>query len=326
LILPIQRIPRYNLLLNELIKHTWQDHRDYEKLVQAGEKMREVAVYVNEKKREFENISKVREIQNSFVGKAENLVDPTRKFVRSDVVAVWTGTNDSDKKQRELILNMFNDLIVISSQSVKNGSLKFKEAIKIARVHIKEHKLRKWTIKKNDSSGGLMPVRKYSSSTSGTGTGGMSTPDRRGSNADKLGSLERRNSIHTWSVKNTLELCNATEETMLKVVFDNPLVYAAWIEEFSKLKNELDANEHHQKALEEKVLQKAHHKTEETKEKLEDSLSKSLEERKANWRKSLQNRRNSGDLPSGAQSKEGSLREGSLSQSFLDKLKEATNE
>lgn len=95
--------------VQELIKYTEKDHRDYNNLVEAQGKMKEVAAYVNEvccevemctlkkirmsttmcvpfidmcmwyvywqhivqKKREFENISKVRELQNSFEGKAE---------------------------------------------------------------------------------------------------------------------------------------------------------------------------------------------------------------------------------------------------------------
>jgi hypothetical protein len=93
------RIPRYSLLLTDLVKHTWEDHRDYVDLCGAlkqvqvrrgtndrGRKGRgrrevkgkmrlniiqEVALYVNEKKREAENISRVLEIQNNFTGKYE---------------------------------------------------------------------------------------------------------------------------------------------------------------------------------------------------------------------------------------------------------------
>ncbi len=48
LILPIQRIPRYNLLLEDLIKHTPEQHVDYGLLVQASEKMKAVANDLNQ--------------------------------------------------------------------------------------------------------------------------------------------------------------------------------------------------------------------------------------------------------------------------------------
>jgi len=56
LIMPIQRIPRYVLLLQDLFKHTRKSHPDYVSLKSALEKMRQVAGYVNEKKREKQKI------------------------------------------------------------------------------------------------------------------------------------------------------------------------------------------------------------------------------------------------------------------------------
>jgi hypothetical protein len=32
LIMPVQRIPRYNLLLTDMMRHTWEDHPDYNNL------------------------------------------------------------------------------------------------------------------------------------------------------------------------------------------------------------------------------------------------------------------------------------------------------
>lgn len=68
LILPVQRIPRYNLLLTELIKHTWTDHMDYDNLKKSLEKIQQVASYMNERKREAETLSKMIEIQNRVTG------------------------------------------------------------------------------------------------------------------------------------------------------------------------------------------------------------------------------------------------------------------
>jgi hypothetical protein len=47
LIRPIQRIPRYNLLLNELLKATPQNHPDYPMLEDAKIMMKEISKHVN---------------------------------------------------------------------------------------------------------------------------------------------------------------------------------------------------------------------------------------------------------------------------------------
>lgn len=61
----------------------------------------------------------------------QNLVDPSRKFVRSDVVAQWTTSVDSDKKHNEMVLTLFNDIIVVSTMSSgRRGTLKFLNSFK----------------------------------------------------------------------------------------------------------------------------------------------------------------------------------------------------
>jgi len=68
LILPIQRIPQYNMLLSDLLKNTWPEHSDYKNIKQAVKTMREIASLVNEKKRESENIERVLELEAKIDG------------------------------------------------------------------------------------------------------------------------------------------------------------------------------------------------------------------------------------------------------------------
>jgi hypothetical protein len=44
--MPVQRIPRLKLMLEELLKNTWKEHEDYEDLVAASKRVAEVAEYV----------------------------------------------------------------------------------------------------------------------------------------------------------------------------------------------------------------------------------------------------------------------------------------
>lgn len=54
LLKPIQRVLKYPLLLQELIKNTEETHADYEDLVKALKCMQDVASYINEIKRRHE--------------------------------------------------------------------------------------------------------------------------------------------------------------------------------------------------------------------------------------------------------------------------------
>jgi hypothetical protein len=67
LIMPIQRVARYGLLLRELIKQTWQDHDDYQDLLEALKTIDSVTAYVNEHKAKMVNFEKVKAIQAMMV-------------------------------------------------------------------------------------------------------------------------------------------------------------------------------------------------------------------------------------------------------------------
>lgn len=69
LIQPVQRVPRYRLLLAELLKCTPETHPDYEPCEKALLKIEDVAIHVNESVRAKENQEKLLQIQESFSGK-----------------------------------------------------------------------------------------------------------------------------------------------------------------------------------------------------------------------------------------------------------------
>jgi len=83
LILPIQRIPRYVLLIQELLKNTPEDHEDYNGLSQALKEMRSVAEFLNEEKRNAENAIQVDLISKQLIPTI-SLVAPHRRFLFED--------------------------------------------------------------------------------------------------------------------------------------------------------------------------------------------------------------------------------------------------
>jgi hypothetical protein len=82
LILPVQRIPRYRLLLTDYLKNTPQNHTDYENIEQALASVTQVADFVNETIRDREKIEEMLDIQRSLVGLNESLFVPGRRFVK----------------------------------------------------------------------------------------------------------------------------------------------------------------------------------------------------------------------------------------------------
>eukprot|EP01133_Synstelium_polycarpum_P014561 gene14561-17208_t len=68
IIIPVQRIPRYVLLLEEMVKVTDASHPDRAQLVGSLSKMQNIADHVNEKRRDFENVTHVSMLQDAIVG------------------------------------------------------------------------------------------------------------------------------------------------------------------------------------------------------------------------------------------------------------------
>jgi len=68
IIIPVQRIPRYVLLLEEMVKVTEASHPDRQQLAGSLTKMQSIADHVNEKRRDFENVTHVSLLQDAIIG------------------------------------------------------------------------------------------------------------------------------------------------------------------------------------------------------------------------------------------------------------------
>lgn len=68
-ITPVQRVPRYGLLIRDLLKATPTTHPDYKQLCDAGERIEDIAADINLKIRESEiaqNFAKVMDRGSEF--------------------------------------------------------------------------------------------------------------------------------------------------------------------------------------------------------------------------------------------------------------------
>ncbi len=69
LIMPVQRVPRYALLLRELLKATPAGHPDAAGLALALQKVDEITAFLNEQKRKAEDFSRILALHDKLTGK-----------------------------------------------------------------------------------------------------------------------------------------------------------------------------------------------------------------------------------------------------------------
>ena len=113
LIMPIQRIPRYRMLLEEVVKYTPEEHIDYKDLCTALETIKEIAKFINERKRESEYMDKVVKIQSKIKGLNMIIVHPLRRLLKRGVLL---RVNEAGA-QEERYFYLFNDMMLSTIES-----------------------------------------------------------------------------------------------------------------------------------------------------------------------------------------------------------------
>ncbi|KAF9092920.1 hypothetical protein BGX23_003797 [Mortierella sp. AD031] len=113
LMLPVQRIPRYRMLLEGLLRHTPEDHPDHRKLQTAFVSMEQTANFVNETIRQHEMFGEMVDLQSKITGMNENLIIPGRTLLKRG--NVWKVCR-RNVQLRMIIL--FSDCIVWTSPSL----------------------------------------------------------------------------------------------------------------------------------------------------------------------------------------------------------------
>ncbi|CAK6970374.1 rho guanine nucleotide exchange factor 17-like [Scomber scombrus] len=123
MIKPVQRIPRYELLVKDLLKHTSEDHPDHCLLLDAQRNIKRLAEKINKGRRSAEEAERearvIQEIEAHIEG-VEHILNPQRKFLRQEIV--MEAKTVGGKKDRSLFL--FSDLIICTTLKRKSGSLR----------------------------------------------------------------------------------------------------------------------------------------------------------------------------------------------------------
>jgi hypothetical protein len=111
MILPVQRIPRYELLLRELVRHTEESHLDYADLTQALSEITRVGVFINEQQRKNEAINKSMDVSLLF---GKQLYEGTgiKVFLRNTRQFLYEGLIKERSLGKQVHLFLFNDILV----------------------------------------------------------------------------------------------------------------------------------------------------------------------------------------------------------------------
>jgi len=118
LIQVIQRIPRYILLITDLIKHTSGPHADYDDLCDALEALKVSADQINENKKQVEDVEDVKAKCALITGLNQDLAVLGRYVVKSGTL------NPTEYKKAEYFIFFFNDLLLITTRDGKKYKLK----------------------------------------------------------------------------------------------------------------------------------------------------------------------------------------------------------
>ncbi len=124
LIMPVQRVPRYKLLLSELIKNTEDTHRDYSDLLSAHSSIDKVAVHINEELRRGLNVARILALQSRFSGNID-LLKPGRVLLL-DGPATKRGRRGEDP----YYFVLFNDSLCYATTGM-GGKLKMHRELPI---------------------------------------------------------------------------------------------------------------------------------------------------------------------------------------------------
>ncbi|XP_070774652.1 guanine nucleotide exchange factor VAV3-like [Enoplosus armatus] len=119
LVVPMQRVLKYHLLLQELVKHT-HDAADKSNLKIALDAMKDLAQYVNEVKRDNETLREIDQYQRSI----ENLNQPLISYGRPKGDGEVRMVSSIDKRKQDRHIFLFDVAVIICKRRGDNYEMK----------------------------------------------------------------------------------------------------------------------------------------------------------------------------------------------------------
>ncbi|XP_075435050.1 guanine nucleotide exchange factor VAV2 isoform X2 [Ascaphus truei] len=124
MVVPMQRVLKYHLLLKELLSHT-ADCPERHTLKEALEAMQDLAMYINEVKRDKETLKKISEFQSSI----ENLQVKLEEFGRPKIDGELKVRSIVNQSKQDRYLFLFDKVVIVCKR--KGYSYELKEIIEL---------------------------------------------------------------------------------------------------------------------------------------------------------------------------------------------------
>lgn len=140
LIMPVQRIPRYIMLLQDCIDHVsdFYDASWKQMLENALQHCRKLALHVNEAKRDNDNTERLAVLAETYVkGFLEPLVIPERAFFLEVEARELVTVMPPESRERMLLL--FSDMVMVTEKRIKKTKKVHKMLSKTFRFHYLYH-------------------------------------------------------------------------------------------------------------------------------------------------------------------------------------------
>lgn len=115
-ITPVQRVPRYRLLLEQLLKNTPAEHPDFAPLTQAVQLVSDKAAEINKKMVLVDQQKRMMELHRRFIAAPmanEELVQPWRSLT-AEFGAKWLKIVAGEIQEVDATLYLFNDIFVLA--------------------------------------------------------------------------------------------------------------------------------------------------------------------------------------------------------------------
>jgi len=127
LIMPVQRIPRYQLLIRDLIKNTHDTHPDYKLLNKALGKIANTAKHINDSMNRQKRALKLHEIQGLFIPnkKMPPILAPNREHIKDGPLRKLNRHGEVDG----LNFWLFTDVLVYGLFNMRKNAYEFRRMI-----------------------------------------------------------------------------------------------------------------------------------------------------------------------------------------------------
>ncbi|KAN0022069.1 hypothetical protein ACTFIU_004233 [Dictyostelium citrinum] len=224
LIQPIQRLPRYELLLRDLLKSTSTQHKDHKYLSKGIVKIKEITMYVNDQQKERENLSQVIQIQK------ELIMDNIKLSFSSATRLIREGEIKVSKKKSWNYMYLFNSQLVIIQK--KDDKKLVKEVIQLEQLGIRDDNNSNNTIT-NDSGTDLI-------STSSNNLLLLSSPDLSSSGGVSNNAINTSSqALPIGTIGNKFKLI-ISSKTEISLYFDTPEEKNNWFADIAITLNRLE--------------------------------------------------------------------------------------